>query len=86
MRRKSSSGLSVVRENEEQLLRVSFRGREKRENSIFCPILQQLIVVHNAQQERRLPREKEFSLELNKNRLGNSTRPESAPIKQIRYK
>lgn len=40
MRRKSSSGLSVERENEEQLLRVSFRGRKKRENSSFCPILQ----------------------------------------------
>lgn len=90
MGRKSSSDPSVEREkeNEEQLL----RGRKKIENNNFCPKLcssrlqhlMVLLVGHSAQQER-LPR-KEFSLELNKNRLGNSTRPGTAPIKQIRYK
>lgn len=40
MRRKSSSGLDVEREDEKQLLIVSFVGRKKKENSNFCPILQ----------------------------------------------
>lgn len=92
MRRKSSSGLDVEREDEKQLLRVSFIGRKKRKIVIsaqfYSSRLQQLMVLvgHSAQHERRLPREQEFSLELNKNRLGNSTRPGTAPIKQIRYK
>lgn len=91
MRRKSSSGLDVEKEDEKQLLIVSFIGRKKRKIVIsaqFCSCrLQQLMVLvgHSAQHERRLPREQEF-LELNKNRLGNSTRPGTAPIKQIRYK